>query len=60
MCTSCARSRATCRTRRPPPPRPLFLEKRRIQQEDVSFTLEVDKLPAKAGLDPLSVAVEAL
>jgi ABC-2 type transport system permease protein len=33
--------------------KPLFLEKRRIQQADVSFTLEVDKRPAKAGLDPL-------
>ncbi|HVG61258.1 MAG TPA: M1 family aminopeptidase [Hyalangium sp.] len=33
--------------------KPLFLEKRRIQQSDVTFTLEVDKRPAKAGLDPL-------
>ncbi|WP_224364850.1 ABC transporter permease/M1 family aminopeptidase [Hyalangium versicolor] len=33
--------------------KPLFLEKRRIQQEDVTFTVEVDQRPAKAGLDPL-------
>jgi aminopeptidase N len=51
--------------------KPLFLEKRLIQQGDVSFTVQVDKRPAKAGLDPLfklidrkpddnTVAVEAL
>ncbi len=51
--------------------KPIFLEKRRVQQADVSFTVEVDKRPVKAGLDPLfklidrkpednTVAVEAL
>jgi len=51
--------------------KPIFLEKRRIQQEDVSFTVQVNQRPAKAGLDPLfklvdrkpddnTVAVEAL
>lgn len=32
---------------------PLFLEKRLIQQGDVTFTVQVDARPAKAGLDPL-------
>ena len=51
--------------------KPLFLEKRLVQQGDVSFTVQVNQRPAKAGLDPLyklidrkpednTVAVEAL
>jgi ABC-2 type transport system permease protein len=51
--------------------KPLYLEKHHVKGEDVSFTVVVDRRPAKAGLDPLyklidrkpddnTVAVEAL
>ena len=39
---------------------PLFLEKRRVNQAEVEFTAVVDKLPAKAGLDPLHKLIDRI
>jgi aminopeptidase N len=37
---------------------PLFLEKRKIEQEETSFTLVVPKKPAKAGIDPYNKLID--
>ncbi|PTL79936.1 M1 family aminopeptidase [Vitiosangium sp. GDMCC 1.1324] len=38
--------------------KPLYLEKVQVTKEDVEFTALVDKLPAKAGLDPLNKLID--
>ena len=38
---------------------PLFLEKKKIEQEETSFTLDrADKKPAKAGIDPYNKLID--
>jgi aminopeptidase N len=37
---------------------PLFLEKKKIEQEETSFTLVVAKKPAKAGIDPYNKLID--
>jgi ABC-2 type transport system permease protein len=37
---------------------PLFLEKRKIEQEETTFTLVVPKKPAKAGIDPYNKLID--
>jgi len=37
---------------------PLFLEKRRIDKEQTSFTIVVDKRPARAGIDPYNKLID--
>jgi ABC-2 type transport system permease protein len=37
---------------------PLFLEKRKIEKEENEFVVVVDKVPARAGIDPLNKLVD--
>jgi ABC-2 type transport system permease protein len=37
---------------------PLFLEKRKIENEETSFTVTVDKKPARAGIDPYNKLID--
>lgn len=37
---------------------PLFLEKRKIDKDESEFVMVVDKLPAKAGIDPLNKLID--
>ena len=37
---------------------PLFLEKKKIEQEETSFTVIVPKKPAKAGIDPYNKLID--
>ncbi|HEV8236879.1 MAG TPA: hypothetical protein VGP84_19850, partial [Gemmatimonadaceae bacterium] len=37
---------------------PLFLEKRRIDREQTSFTVVVGKRPARAGIDPYNKLID--
>ena len=37
---------------------PLFLEKKKIEQEETSFTVIVAKKPAKAGIDPYNKLID--
>ena len=37
---------------------PLFLEKRRIDREQTSFTVVVDKQPTRAGIDPYNKLID--
>ena len=38
--------------------KPLYLEKVQVTKEDVEFTALVDRLPAKAGVDPLNKLID--
>lgn len=40
--------------------RPLLLEKHRIRDKETTLTLVVDKLPAKAGVDPLNKLIDRI
>ena len=37
---------------------PLFLEKKKVDQEEMTFTVVVDKKPARAGIDPLNKLID--
>ena len=37
---------------------PLFLEKKKIEQEETEFTLVVPTKPAKAGIDPYNKLID--
>jgi ABC-2 type transport system permease protein len=37
---------------------PLYLEKKKIDREDTTFTATVDKKPARAGIDPLNKLID--
>ncbi len=37
---------------------PLFLEKRKVEKEENEFVITVDKMPAKAGIDPLNKLID--
>ena len=37
---------------------PLFIEKRKIEEEETVFVLTVDRKPAKAGIDPLNKLID--
>ena len=37
---------------------PIALERRRIDREESTFTLTVDRRPAKAGIDPLNKLID--
>jgi aminopeptidase N len=38
--------------------KPLFLEKKRIDHEETEFTVIVDRLPARAGIDPYNKLID--
>ena len=40
--------------------KPLYLMKHKIEHSDSEFTVVVDQLPAKAGIDPLNKLVDRL
>ena len=37
---------------------PLLLEKRKIESEETSFTLVIDKKPIRAGIDPYNKLID--
>jgi len=37
---------------------PLYLEKKKIDREDLTFTVVVDKKPARAGIDPQNKLID--
>ena len=37
---------------------PLFIEKRKIEKEQMEFVITVDKKPAKAGIDPFNKLID--
>ena len=38
--------------------KPLFLEKKKIDREEMEFTIQVDKKPARAGIDPYNKLID--